>query len=335
MSLRKPFKRGSTWYCEIDRKRVSLRTDDRDTALVLFSKIRKQYLAGKLTRISGECTTTLAEFRAQYIEWAEHAQEHSTYRANRLALDKVADICGRSILLDRIGRKVMDDMVSRSRKAGLSTASINNYIRHARVVMSKAVAWGLLQSNPFSGVKELPKERQPPRFLGRADAVTLLARIECLHLRRLMAAYLCTGRRRGELLALEWQDVDLAGAKYLVKRSKTHLSRHYPVSDAFRAVLLAIGPRAHGRVFTAWKHPDTISHKIKSALRAHGHGNVRLHDLRHSFAVNFLEAGGSLRTLQDLLGHTEYRTTEIYAHLTEDHLAAECNRVVLGPVALT
>jgi site-specific recombinase XerD len=42
--------------------------------------------------------------------------------------------------------------------------------------------------------------------------------------------------------------------------------------------------------------------------------HLRLHDLRHTFASHFVEAGGDLRTLQDLLGHTEYRTTEIYAH---------------------
>lgn len=335
MSLRKPFKRGSVWYCEIDGRRVSLRTEDRDAALRLFTEIKRQHLAGKLARISGECTTTLEQFRAQYIEWGEHAQEWATFRANRLALDKLVAICGPKILLDRVGRKALDDLVSQSRKARLSTASVNNYIRHARSVMNKAVDWDLIKANPFAGFKELPKERKPPRFLDKGDAVQLMARIDCLHLRRLMAAYLSTGRRRAELLALEWQDVDLDGSKYLVRRSKTHLSRHYPLNDAFRAVLLAIGPKPEGRIFTAWQHPDTVSHKIKAALKAHGHAHVRLHDLRHSFAVNFLESGGSLRTLQDLLGHTEYRTTEIYAHLTEDHLQQECNRVVLGPVALT
>jgi integrase len=335
MSLRKPFRRGRVWYCEVDGRRVSLRTDDRDAAQRLFTEIKRQHLAGKLTRLSGECTITLEQYREQYIAWAEHAQEWATFRANRLALDKLMGICGKTILLDRIQRKALDDLVSQSRKARLSTASINNYIRHARSAMNKAVEWGIIQVNPFAGFKELPKERKPPRFLDRADTTKLLARIESLHTRRMVAAYLSTGRRRGELLALEWQDVDLEGSKYLVRRSKTHLSRHYPINDAFRAVLLAIGPQDSGRVFDTWHHPDTISHKIKAELQAQGFGHVRLHDLRHSFAVNFLQAGGSLRALQDLLGHTEYRTTEIYAHMTEDHLQQEANRVRIGPVALT
>ena len=335
MGLRRPFRRGSTWYCEIDRKRVSLRTDDRDAALTLFSKIRKQYLAGKLARIGGECTTSLADFRVQYVEWAEHAQERSTFRANRLALDKLVESCGPSTFLDRVGRKALDDLVSRCRKAGLSTASINVYVRHARVVMDKAKQWGLITENPLAGFKELRKEERPPTFLAKAAAGRVLAKTEDLHLRRIIAAYLATGRRRAELLSLDWRDVDLENGKYLVRRSKTHLSKWYPINDAFRAVLAAICPQDSGRVFSSWVHPDTISHKVKAVLRAAGHGNVRLHDLRHSFAVNFLEAGGSLRTLQDLLGHTEYRTTEIYAHLTEDHLQQEANRVVLGPVELT
>ncbi len=47
-----------------------------------------------------------------------------------------------------------------------------------------------------------------------------------------------------------------------------------------------------------------------------------------------MESGGDLRTLQDLLGHSEYRTTEIYAHVSDDHLAREVQRVKLGPVDL-
>jgi site-specific recombinase XerD len=54
---------------------------------------------------------------------------------------------------------------------------------------------------------------------------------------------------------------------------------------------------------------------------------MRLHDLRHSFASLFIESGGDLRTLQELLGHTRYQTTEIYAHVSDRHLQTEIMRI--------
>jgi len=67
-----------------------------------------------------------------------------------------------------------------------------------------------------------------------------------------------------------------------------------------------------------------------------GLGHLRLHDLRHSFAVDFLEKGGSLKALQELLGHDEFKTTsDTYSHMTDSHLQEAVNLVQFGgPVDL-
>lgn len=334
MGLRKPFLRDGVWYCEVNRKRVSLKTKDATEARKVFASMRREYLAGRLASIAGECTVTLGEFAADYEKWAEAEQPRNTFRANRLALRKIRQLAGDSCRLDRVGMKHLDDMAAACAKDKLSPASTNNYIRHLRTVFQKAVAWGHITANPFRGAKQRPQEDRPPTYLAQADAGRVLASVEDLDLRRLMAAYLATGRRRKELLALTWQDIDWQASRYFVARAKRNLSRWYPLGDAFLAVLKAIGKQDAGRIFSRWENADTVSHYVKDALRGCGYGHMRLHDLRHSFAVSFLEAGGDLRTLQDLLGHTEYRTTEIYAHLSDDHLAREVNRVRLGPVDL-
>ena len=100
----------------------------------------------------------------------------------------------------------------------------------------------------------------------------------------------------------------------------------------FRAVLNSIGP-GEGRVFSRWKHPDVISHIVKKALQDAGYGHMRLHDLRHTFASLQVMAGKDLRTVQELLGHTEQKTTLIYAHLSEDYMK-EASEINLGPVDL-
>ncbi len=327
------FKHRDYWYIEINGKRRSLRTKDKNEAKRLYNQIRREWLAGKLAHLTGECRKTLGEYITEFLAWAEKVQAHSTFRANRLALKKLTHYAGPATRLDRVSRKHLDQMVADCKAKGLSVASINNYIRHARAALNKAVEWGYIRSNPLAGVKELPREKRPPEFIPREVITKFLAGIEDIDRRRLITAYLATGRRRAELLALDWQDIDLKSGKYLIRRSKAHLSRWYPINNMFRTVLLSIGEKKEGRVFDRWKHPDTLSKIVKDELRKAGLGHLHLHHLRHTFASLKVMEGTPLRTLQELLGHTEYRTTEIYAHIGDDYLK-KASEINLGPVDL-
>jgi site-specific recombinase XerD len=98
---------------------------------------------------------------------------------------------------------------------------------------------------------------------------------------------------------------------------------------AFRAVLDA-RPEPHvGALFPRWTSPDTASHVVKAALTEAGFGHLHLHHLRHSFGAAFVEAGGDVRTLMELLGHRQISTTLIYTKLSPEHLAKEVDRVQL------
>ena len=327
------FQHRGIYYVRINGKRKSLSTRDKATARRLFNQIKKEYLAGKIHQLTGKCTTTLGRYREEYLKWAEAVQPTNTFKANRLALNKLIHYAGENIALDRICPKHLDQLVASSKKAGLSVASINNYVRHARAVLNKAVEWAYVERNPLSATKELPSEKKPPRFLQHREISRFLSKVTDIDLRRLIVAYLATGRRRSELLGLRWEDVNLENGRYFVRRAKNHLSKWYPINSMFRAVLLSTGTR-EGRVFKRWSHPDTISHYVKRVLRSAGHGHMRLHDLRHTFASLQVMQGRDLRTVQELLGHTEFKTTEIYAHVADDHLA-EAVEINLGPVNLS
>jgi integrase len=329
--FRKP---SGVYYAEFERgKRRSLKTADPAEAKKLFTELKRQYLSGRIAEIRGECRATLLSFAKEYTAWASESLPVKSFKANRLALRKLIFHAG-DLPLDQLNGKHTDAIIQQSRRDKLSTASINNYIRHAKSVMNKAVEWGYIRLNPLRMVKELPKERKPPRYISAKELSRFLAQIEDIDLRRIVVALVTTGRRRAELLRLEWADIDLEGRKYLIKTSKTHMSRHYPLSSGFVTVLDSIKEERQGRIFKRWEHPDTITHLVKEALIAAGFATLRLHDLRHTFASIYMESGGGLRSLQDLLGHTEYRTTEIYAHLSDDHLQEEIDRVKIGPVDL-
>lgn len=325
------------WYVEMARNRPkSLKTKSERTARKLFNAMIEAAAKGKLREMRGESPKTLGEFEEEYKKWAEGGgvPNPNTLRANLLGLAKLIEYAGRSCRLDRITLKHVDALKAACRREKLSPSTINNYLRHARAVLAKAQEWGDLSANPLRMAKEERVEKKPPKALDEKDIQKLFLKMDDPDLRSLAAAYLATGRRREELLRLTWDHVDLDAGRYYVDQTKTDLSAWYPINATFRAVLDAIPGARRGRVWKRWEHKDTVSHRIKEALISAGLSDHRLHDFRHTFARLFLEAGGALRTLQDLLGHSEYRTTEIYASLSPNHLAAEVERVKLGPLDL-
>jgi integrase len=320
------------YYVEVDSgKRRSLTTKDKVKARRMFRKLEREYLDKKITMLTGVQSKPLGEYRDEFLEWSENNQPYSTFRANRLALKKLIHQAGEKISLDRISLKHLDLMITAERKKGLKIRSINNYIRHARSSLNKAVEWKYVQRNPLAGAKELPASRTRPKFLTRNQVPRYIASIKDIDLRRLVVAYLATGRRRSELLRLKWKNIDFKKNRYTVT-VKGGKKQEYPINKAFRAVLLAIGKK-EGRVFDRWKHPDTLSHLVKAALVAAGYPNLSLHSLRHTYASMKVLEGRSLKEVQELLGHSEQRTTEIYAHIDDDHLA-DIAEVNLGPMDL-
>jgi len=333
MGLRKPFKhpKSGVYYMEVDRKRFSLKTRDKQEATRLYNKIRKEYLAGRLRNIVGESVTTLAEFEADFRPWSEANRRTKTHKANMLALQQLAGLTGWNVRLSALSLKHADQLKSACRNRGLKVSSINNYVRHLRAAMGKAVEWGMVPNNPFRAAKEERKEQVPPQFLTEDEIPRLLAKTKDVEKRRLVVAYIYSGRRRSELVNLRWEDVDLERGEYYVARSKAHLSKWYPMHPYFRQVLEAMGPHERGPIWK-WRHPDTVTHAVKEVLRNAGYGHLRLHQLRHTFAVLLKNQGIDDATIGDLLGHTDRRATEIYAHVTSNRSRDAIRSIKGGPV---
>lgn len=336
MKLYPRFRNGKflSYYIRYDDGRIrSLKTRNKDRALRAFRKIERLYFKNRVAKLCGECTIRLGDYRDEFKEWAEVAQKKSTYRANCLALEKLIKVAGESIFLDRLSLKHVDLLVVAEKRAGNATASINIYLRHARATLRKAVEWGYLQENPLGKVKELPVKRRPPKYFKKAEIAPFVATIKDLDLRRFVTALIATGRRRSELVFLDWQDVDLLNNMYTIRVSKSYRENTYGINSLFKTVLLAIKPKKSGRVFNRWSHPDTWTHKVKEVLREAGYGNFHLHHFRHSYATIKVEEGRSLREIQELLGHADIKATQIYAHIGQDHLK-KIGEVNIGPIDL-
>jgi integrase len=136
-----------------------------------------------------------------------------------------------------------------------------------------------------------------------------------------------TGLRLGELLALQWSDINAEGQMLTVRRenAKSGRQRHVPLNTEAATVLgkWAAQKDCAGPVFgisgtkTSWG----------SLLVAASVAGFRFHDLRHHFASRLVMAGVDLNTVRELLGHADLTMTLRYAHLAPEHLAAAVNKL--------
>lgn len=330
-----------SYYVRFDGGSImSLKTRNKQRASQAYRKIEKAYFKGRVSKICGECTKRLGEYRDEWQKWAIDIQKKKTFNANRLALNKLVIHAGKTIFLDRLSAKHIDLMIAAEMKAGNSIHSINNYIRHSKAVLNKAVEWGYLQKNPLAGVKQLKTTRQNPNYLKKSEIAPFIKTIKCVDLRRFVTALIATGRRRSELHFLEWSDVDFENNCYTIRADTTKgsIEETYGINRLFKAVLLAIAGNSDigsltGKIFNKYNHPDTWTHKVKDALRAAGFANLHLHHFRHSFATLKVEEGRSMREIQGLLGHKDINATKIYAHIGQNHLT-DIGEVEIGPVSL-
>ena len=152
---------------------------------------------------------------------------------------------------------------------------------------------------------------------------------------------LYTGARKREVLDARWEDVDWAQKSWRIPKTKSGKIRHVPLSsgalqllqhlhalhqeapDELRSDHVFCNPRT-GMPFVSFFYSwDT-------ARKEAGLPDLRVHDLRHSFASFLVNAGRSLYEAQELLGHADTRTTSRYAHLSRDRLREAVETVPLG-----
>ena len=196
-------------------------------------------------------------------------------------------------------------------------------------MFSLAEDWGMAQEgdNPCRGVRKY-RERRRARFLAPGEYRRLgavLAEAEAggwasasavAALRLLML----TGCRRSEILTLRWDDVDRAAGEFRLRDGKTG-GRMVPLTPTAEAVLAGI-PRLPGDPWViAGRAPGTRLVSLTAEwyrIRARaGLGDVRIHDLRHSYATRALSSGESLTMIGRLLGHADIASTLRYAHLAQ------------------
>ncbi|MFZ4773389.1 MAG: tyrosine-type recombinase/integrase [Chlamydiia bacterium] len=183
---------------------------------------------------------------------------------------------------------------------------------------------GAIQINPASHIEPPKKGIQLVRPLSVKEMERLVAACKNPLERALVLTIYASGLRASEVAGLSIYDVSEATLRVKGKGGK---ERIVPIAKiALEAIDVYLGGRndSLAHLFVSRGKPlkrDGVLHIIKAVTRRSGlEKNVYTHLLRHSFATHLLEGGADLRTIQELLGHSDIRTTNRYTHLTKDHI---------------
>ena len=210
------------------------------------------------------------------------------------------------------------------------TSSVNRVLSCLRHMLTKAVEWDMLRRNPFEDGGKLNKKENNEiiRFLTEDEIGRLLPECRGGYLHDLVVCALNTGMRKNELLTLKWDQIR-DGLIYLT-HTKSDKRREIPVNEdlveLFKGIRKREGLKSEN-VF-AYDGPRIDNHAnyaFRGACRRAGIVNFRFHDLRHTFASHFIMRGGDLKALQEILGHSDIKTTMRYAHLSKAHKAKAIN----------
>ena len=205
-------------------------------------------------------------------------------------------------------------------------------------MLNLAETWGLRRdgTNPCRHVK-LYRETKRERYLSRQELQRLGAALdgakrngECPFVVAAIALLALTGARSSEILTLKWEHVDLSDGVLRLPDSKTGAKSIY-LNDAAIKLLRSVPVMAGNPFVIVGRNPGAHLASLQrpwQRIRATaGLPDVRIHDLRHSFASVGAGAGMSLPVIGKLLGHTQPVTTSRYAHLAADPIRAASNRI--------
>jgi integrase len=275
---------------------------------------------------------TVGELARRYLDYVRTTKKSHDIDERYLRLHLLPRFG--TLHLDQLRQEEVVEWLNSKVVAGYAQATVNRWQVILSHMMRLAKLWKVpgAETNPLEGVKQKDPHNRKERFLNAAETQRLKRAVDDSPnpmLKYIVALLLLTGCRKRELLDAKWEEINFERKVWRIPTSKTGKPRHCPLSDDAIAVLKAI-PR-FGKSPYVVPNPKTLKpfqsfyNSWDSARRAAHLPDVRVHDLRHSAASNLVNAGQSLYVVAKVLGHSQTRTTERYAHLDAGVLLSAVN----------
>jgi integrase len=353
---------GSIYFRTSDEKWVGSITLENRKRRVFYGKTRKEVQEKLKVALreqqQGTLVTAPRQTLAQFLtDWLENSQRQSvrprTYeRYEELVRLHIAPALGR-YELQKLSAQHLQAFYAKKAEEGLSATTINHFHNVLHKALDTAVKWNLVARNVCDLVSPPRRKRYEVHPLTLEQVHKLLAVVEGHEMEALFRLALATGLRRGELMGLKWQDINLdagvlqvrrilsrvpskmPGKGYVEAETKTQKSRRSVVIAPFalealkqhrerqREAEITAGPlwQDHDFVFctsigTHLNPTRDVLDQLKVLLKKAGLPDIRFHDLRHSAATLLLSVGVHPKVVQEILGHSQISITmDVYSHV--------------------
>jgi integrase len=336
-STRGLYKRGNTWWMTyrdaIGKQRFeSCKTSNKKDAEQRLVDRRKEALEG-IAPAPPIKPLALNDLKDRYLAFVGHQRGVET---KKIHFAHFARVWGNPPI-HTLTVEVLDRYRAHRRGESVGPATINREMATLKHALSKAVEWKLLRKALREELTAIKKYQEPDgrlRYLsGPEEADRLLQACEDF-LKQIVLTAIHTGMRKGELLGLRWDQVDMTHGFIRLKQTKNGKARALPLNETLWSLFSSLGTRQD----VPWVFHDSegrryndIRHPFDKACEVAGMTDFHFHDLRHTFASWLVMKGVPLATVSTLLGHTSPMMTLRYAHLSPKHLTSAVR--VLDPVS--
>lgn len=313
---------------------ITTKTSDRRLAKQILHDIEGKIARGtfKLEEFQ-EKHIRLQEFRDTYFQYAKSYKRPATIDLEHFVINSFIRSLGNPDLRHIDTEKL--DTWKMDRLAAIKPTTFNLELRTLRAFLNVAVRWGYLEKNPLDHVVKLKVEEKRlymtdtelRRFFDALLARRDTSRGKIFAAKLLLALYyyeflLNTGLRREEGTALLRSDVSLDLGVLHIRKTKDKESRDVPLSKRAREILEIIGDD----MFTSLSN-DFVTHTFTATCKGARLKGFKLHSLRHTFATRLIELGVDVLTVSKILGHSDIKTTMVYAKVQRQTMQKAVDRL--------
>lgn len=275
----------------------------------------------------------LSKFFEEYFDYAKSYKSEQTIVNERNYTRKLIAFLG-DISMRSIDARQLDKWKAHL-LSSVNATTFNIERRTLQAAFSVAVRWGYLKENPFKGIQKA-KHEERRLYLEYSELKCLFGLIthdlqESTNSRdrrflqtfqQFLLFLVNTGLRRAEALRLRKSEIDFHRGLIHVTKTKSKQARIVPLNSVSRKIAEGLGEDLFGRLYA-----NHVSRKFGSYLTKAGLVGFKLHSLRHTFSTNLISQGVDIYTVSRLLGHSDIRTSLIYAKTRVDALQDAVRRL--------
>lgn len=325
------FLRGNSWVIEYRERNGRLKRESvgkkgvmtKTLAKAIINKREQAVKLGQEDMLDADIPS-LEDFAKEYLSYVRDTVKKRSWKRDELCLRHLIDFYKGRILSD-IKPQDVDDYKT-SRLSEVSPATVNRELEVLRHLFNLADRWSkFFGKNPASRAGLLPLNNKKERILSLDEERKLFAACDS-YLRNIIVMALYTGMRKGEIITLKWDNVDLESGLITIDQTnaKSKKTRRVPINSAVRRLFLEqrLKSARSDYVFlssrgTPYLRQDSLNRAFMLALKKAEISGLRFHDLRHTAATRMIELGASIVAVKEILGHASLDMTMRYSHPNE------------------